>query len=245
MHIAICDDSVGDRKQLERLLKRESDKRAGTSGVFYVDSYGSITAVMKSPMLYDAFFIDMVSSETKGDILALLLMETGVTVPIVLCSSSIDYKKTLAENSANSDRDFRNILFLDKPILTSALSDMLDQIISMRSDILPTIELRGEKDTRYVAEDDIVYAKAEGNYIHVILKDGSKMAVLSSIDNFYSQLSAYTHYAEVSRVSMINVTFLQKVSLTKLYLLDGTIIQTTPLYSSNIKKTLQQYVREL
>ena len=28
MHIAICDDNVADRKQLERLLKRESDKRA-------------------------------------------------------------------------------------------------------------------------------------------------------------------------------------------------------------------------
>lgn len=26
MHIAVCDDNVADRKQLERLLKRESDK---------------------------------------------------------------------------------------------------------------------------------------------------------------------------------------------------------------------------
>ena len=28
MHVAICDDNVADRRQLERLLKRESDKRS-------------------------------------------------------------------------------------------------------------------------------------------------------------------------------------------------------------------------
>ena len=31
MHIAICDDNVADRKQLERLLKRESEKRKSTT----------------------------------------------------------------------------------------------------------------------------------------------------------------------------------------------------------------------
>ena len=31
MHIAICDDNVADRKHLERLLSRESAKRAGKS----------------------------------------------------------------------------------------------------------------------------------------------------------------------------------------------------------------------
>ena len=37
MHIAICDDNIADRKQLERLLDRESDRRKGTSGVFFYD----------------------------------------------------------------------------------------------------------------------------------------------------------------------------------------------------------------
>ena len=40
MHIAICDDNIADRKHLERLLSRESDKRMGTPNLLYVDSYG-------------------------------------------------------------------------------------------------------------------------------------------------------------------------------------------------------------
>ncbi len=38
MHLAICDDHMADRKQMERLLGRESDRRMNTTGVLYVDS---------------------------------------------------------------------------------------------------------------------------------------------------------------------------------------------------------------
>ena len=58
MHIAICDDNIADRKQLERLLKRESDKRAGTTGSFYTDSFGNCEILAINNMLYDLFFID-------------------------------------------------------------------------------------------------------------------------------------------------------------------------------------------
>ena len=55
MHIAVCDDNVADRKQLERLLKRESDKRAASTGIIYTDSFGNSTALLSNPMQYDAF----------------------------------------------------------------------------------------------------------------------------------------------------------------------------------------------
>ena len=38
MHIALCDDNVADRKQFERLVKRESDRRAADEGILFVDS---------------------------------------------------------------------------------------------------------------------------------------------------------------------------------------------------------------
>jgi DNA-binding LytR/AlgR family response regulator len=241
-HIAICDDNVGDRKQMERLLKRESDKRAKDNNVLYVDSYGSIPAIMRSPMIYDAFYIDMASGETDGAALALLLREAGVTAPIVLCVSSVDYRELFC---AYSEVERRNIFFLDKPIKKEELSASIDQISALKNQIMPTIELRGETITRYVEEDDIVYAKVDGRYIHVYLKDGSIISILSSITNLYSQLAAYTHYAAVSRSSMVNVIYLKKVSLTKLTLTNGTVIRTSPSYSMDIKKALRQSAEEL
>ena len=49
MHIAVCDDNVADRKQLERLLKRESDKRAASTGIIYTDSFGNSTSLLSIP----------------------------------------------------------------------------------------------------------------------------------------------------------------------------------------------------
>ena len=53
MHIAICDDNVADRKHLERLLSRESDKRAGTPNILYVDSYGDKDKFLQNPLKYN------------------------------------------------------------------------------------------------------------------------------------------------------------------------------------------------
>ena len=55
MHVAICDDNVADRKHLERLLSRESDKRAGTTNILYIDSYGDKDYFLKNqtPLKYN------------------------------------------------------------------------------------------------------------------------------------------------------------------------------------------------
>ena len=42
MHIAVFDDNIADRKQTERLLKRQSDRYQNEGKEhFYIDSYGN------------------------------------------------------------------------------------------------------------------------------------------------------------------------------------------------------------
>ena len=241
MHIAVCDDNVGDRKQLERLLGRESDARALKTGVFYVDSYGNAKAVMQSPMLYDAFFIDMVSGDMDGISLANRLLEIGVTAPIILCISTIDYRKNF---SVDSDRDSHNIFYLDKPLKKAELSEILDLCISKKSQSSTSIELRGEKETRYVLEDDIIYAKKDGNYIMVSLKDGSTVNILSSLESFYAQLESCSHYVSVNGKSMLNILYVEKLSFLKAVLTNGSVIQVGPSYYQNMKQALRQYAEK-
>lgn len=92
---------AADRKQLERLLCRESDKRKADTGVFYTDSFGDSDALGKNPMPYDLFFLDITSGSEDGFTFAVKLRSIGVTAPIVLCSSKINYlsKITTAENA--------------------------------------------------------------------------------------------------------------------------------------------------
>ena len=49
MHIAVMDDNIADRKQLERLLDRESDRRIQTTGNLYIDSFVALESLFIAP----------------------------------------------------------------------------------------------------------------------------------------------------------------------------------------------------
>lgn len=240
MHIAVCDDNVADRKQIERLLGRESEKRKADTGVFYTDSYGDSAALMRNPMSYDLFFLDLVSGEIDGLAVALKLRENGVTAPIVLCSSQINY---LARISSLTDKA-TDFMHLNKPILTAELSATLDKAILMQQNRIPTIELRSDKDTLYVQEDDIIYAVSDGMYVNVFLKSGTKLPIISSMENFYYSISVYTHMVLLTDKSMINIAYLEKSAPFKVTLKDGTTVKSSPLAQKHIKNALQRYLAE-
>lgn len=232
MHIAICDDNVADRKQLERLLGRESDKRAAQTGVFYTDSYGVGEKLFPKRMSYDLFFIDIASDLENGLDYALKLShEGGVSMPIVLCSSSVNYEA----EAAKRDDVPANILYINKPILKAELSDVLDKAIIIEASKEKTIELRHQTDTYYVKEDDLVYAEQKGLYIVAHLKDGTEVSVLDNLDNFLSMLNAFTHFTMTSTKHVVNVKYVDKYSPLKIVLKDGTKLPSS-LYASHALK---------
>ncbi len=56
IYLAICDNNIADRKQLERLLEREKDRRLRENNdVLYIDSFGSEEALLATPVKYDIF----------------------------------------------------------------------------------------------------------------------------------------------------------------------------------------------
>ena len=193
MHIAVCDDNVADRKQLERLLKRESDKRAASTGIIYTDSFGNSTSLLSNPMQYDAFYIDMCLTEgITGTEVANALIAQGVNAPIVLCCSKINYREqTYPEN----------VIFLDKPIKVAELGQSIDHALDIMSKAVPLIELREDEDTVYVTEPDILYAEEEGRNVIVTLKDGRTVKVATTAINLFSQIENHpTFFAPSHRL---------------------------------------------
>ncbi len=259
MHIAVCDDNIADRKQMERLLERASDRRIHTTGVFYIDSYGNVDAVMRSPMLYDAFFIDMTSGPVNGFQLARRLIDAGVTAPIVLCISTINYRAIIdaaiaevPEDAAEkSNHDIlrwklkSQIQYLNKPIRVAELDEMLDYAIDQKAKTIPTIELRGEQDTLYVYEDEIMYAEKSGNYVHITLTEDRSIDVLSAMRNLYSQVAGFDHFFPISEQVFVNVAFVEKLTLLKLTMRDGKLFTVSPLEISPIKKAMEHYRSQL
>lgn len=214
MHVAICDDNIADRKQTERLLGRESDQRAKITEGLYIDSYGNETSLLSTPMLYDIFYIDMCKTEgITGVDVALKLCALGVRVPIYMCCSDIDYRQSeLPEN----------VYFIEKPIKKAELSASLDHAYEIKKNAVPLIELRDEKETYYVVENDILYAVEDGRHMIVTLSDGRKVRIDSTADNLYDQWNHIEAFLAPNLKTIVNARHMDKIGLLHVHMNDGS-----------------------
>ncbi len=173
LYIAVCDDSVADRKQLERLLSRENDSRQAKTGVIYIDSFGSREALMHTPIKYDLFFIDIANGPLNGMDIATELRASGIGAQIILCNSLIDY--TAFHSPA------ANITYLTKPITKEQLAQILDIAIERAKTKTPLIEIRGEKEKHFINHLDLIYAVQKEHLVELSMKNGSFLSMLGTM----------------------------------------------------------------
>lgn len=239
MHIAICDDNIADRKQLERLLKRESDRRSATSGILYADSFGNAPALLANPMQYDVFYIDVCKTDgITGKEVVSSLISQGVNAPIVLCCSDINYR----EHSFPS-----NVIFLDKPIKTAELSASIDHALTIKSQAVPLIELREDEETYYVTEPDILYAVEEGRNVIVHLSDGRQIYVATTAMNFFSQIESHPSFFAPTEKTILNGRHIEKFSFHKAVMCDGAAFKISKVcmkYARYAHETFHENTRE-
>ena len=196
MHIAICDDNIVDRKQMERLLKREADKRRGAASGLYVDSYGNTGALMNNPMDYDVYFLDFNSEGMTGVDIAGALISAGKQSIIYMCSGQINYKNYSFPT---------NVHFIDKPIKPEELSEAIDLVAGTIEQKEPTIEIREENGNYFrIRESELLYATYKSEHIHITMSEGRSATILSSFDHFYTQLQNYEYLIAVNGKTLVN-----------------------------------------
>lgn len=235
MHVAVCDDNVADRKQMERLLDRESDKRNAATGCgLYIDSYGNEKAIFAHPMLYDVFYIDMCRTEgiTGADVCKRLI-EEGVTAPIYLCVSDIDYRSMgLASNQ---------IRFLDKPIKTAELCVTLDEAVDIKQSAIPRIELRGNEGTLYVTEAEIIRATQCGRGVLVQLTDGRTVTISDTCMNLFEILEPFEPFFAPNDKLILNGRHIARIDLFTVLMTDGKKHRIPSGCKQYAKKILEKY----
>lgn len=234
LHVALCDSDPGDRRQMERLLNRESDKRINTTGVFYIDTFGSAEAIINTPMLYDAYFLDVTDKVCNSYDIASALREKGILAPIIYCISEIDYRQ--------SGELLSNSVFLNKPIKAEELSLVLDEIIDQKKEsYIPTIELRNNYDTFYIEEKDVVYFKGDGYTVTAHMTDGSVKKANTFIGSLWHDIYFYPTMELANKNTIINVRHTAGVGLASATMDDGTIIKCKLGFFPAVKKAFTNY----
>lgn len=198
MHIAICDDTIVDRNRLEKLLHRESDARIKTTGVLYIDAYGNMEALLKTPMLYDLFFIDRTLHEPFGLEAAAQLRALGVSAPIVMCCSKIPYREAGSE--------LANLHFIDKPFDPADLTAMVSIGYEQMQQVAPRIEIRGnDTTTHYILPEEWVYAYQGEYQVNIVLSDGRTVYQQGTMSGLIPMLEPFSEFAILGNKYVVNM----------------------------------------
>ena len=235
MHIAVLDDDVASRKQMERLLERVSDanKKNGLEG-YYIDSYGAFDSLHSKAAMYDAIYIDIVDSDMKGHEIAKSILNSGIQGKIILCISSLNYREII------SSEDAEQFLFIDKPVNTEELNNTLSICEENRKNREPQIEIRTKDETLYVKYNEFLYAKAlVAGKTTIVLKGRKDTIYYKDISMVRKAITEYPFMIAVNKDTVISTYHIDRVTSFHVHMDDGTSFPISLKMSSALKKIVK------
>lgn len=217
MYIAVVADNIADRKQLERLLGRANDALFADTGTLYIEAFGDAKSLLRAPMKYELFFIDITLSKDHGKSIVEQLKASGATGQIAICHP---------EGTPFSYQDaIDGLLSIQKPILTAPLHKMIrdaHKVLVQAS--VPTVEIRAEAETHYVPIEKIVYAQSRSHLVYVHLDDGTVLSMLGEIGDFYHWVDNYPEFFFVKKDTVLNQNHVLSQSKKEYRLANGDTI---------------------
>lgn len=241
LYVAVYDVHPGDRKHFERLLTRISDRRKSESDILYIDAFGSLDALLRTPQKYDIIFIDCALEPDKGQTnieIARKLKENGVSAPVAGYLGEEMYPDTQCLLSAKS---LGNLSFYTKPILTDTLMSILSDAASLKEKRMPRVELRDRENTYFVLPEEILYAKENDYMTDVYLTNGKVITILKNLFAFAADLEGHLHFIILKKAILINLAHVIKKQRLSLVMDDGDIFKIPVLESKKIDMLYEKY----
>ena len=238
VYIAICDNNIADRKHTERLLEREKDRRLHGSGdVLYIDSFGNEESLMNTPVKYDIFFIDCNDNASSSMDIAVKLRSRGISSPIVLFGSQIDYS-----SYTDSPED---IIYIEKPVSSGQIENLTDIALEWVSRKIPLIEVRGKSGTNFIKHDELVRAYPVDRYtVRLCLADKSSLEMNSDIKNLLRQLKPYGCFVRCKK-EIVNILHVRSAEAKSLMLSNGDQVSYSWRDRSDIISTMAANMKKL
>jgi len=221
MHVAICDDNVADRKHLERLLSRESDKRAGTPNILYIDSYGEKMHFLANPLKYNLIFMDMSSEPGIVEFILEHLDEMGYHAPLILYSDKIDYTKipNLPEY----------VVHAKKPYIPDPLPEFLALGDANVVGHVISINVHTNSVISSIPKYTVMYAVEENNTCKLYLTDGTSIEVAEKIEELRQIFEPFEEFERVNPKSIVNFKYVTAVMPIAVMMQDSKEFKTSLL----------------
>lgn len=208
MKIAICDDNENDIRYLKSLLD-------GWKMPVQIDTFPSAEAFLfryaEKPD-YDILLLDIEMAAMDGITLARKIRSNNETIQIVFISG---YSEYIADGY-----DVAALHFLVKPVRREKFYEVMERAVQKvyKNEKALYREVGGEMVR--IALHEIRWVEVQRNYITVHTKEDYE--IRSTLSDFEKELNE--DFMRVGRSCIVNLNWVQKVTRTMIYLLDGAQI---------------------
>lgn len=224
MKCIIIDDDKLSRKTLEKHIQNRPE--LNLIGQFE-DAISALPILKKKEV--DLVFLDVVMPNMSG----IDLMKFLEDLPQIIIIS--EHKEYAVEGF-----NFNVTDYLTKPITKERFSSAIDKAFERRifeqvkEDHYQSISVKQRSGYINIATDDILYIEGFGDYVNVILSEGKKVTVLSTIKGMEEQLAEY-NFKRIHRSYIVNLKKVDKVVENDVYVGDHVIPVSRTYRTSLIK----------
>lgn len=223
MHIALCDDSSADRREIRTLLN-ELKPRAQ---IAEFESAEALLAAHRSGKPFDLVFMDILLDGMDGMDAAARLREVDERLSLVFLTMSRDYAVESYQVSALS--------YLVKPLRAEALAAVLERFDAVwrpRSIFI---------NDRFFTMDDIVSAESRNKHVTFSFRDGTSAEITAKLGEVERQLHG-SNFLRCHRSFIINMDHVARISDKCFITMTGGTILIRQKQYATLKKTYYDYI---
>lgn len=229
IHIAICDDSIVDRKILERILVAIFKVHNLEIVVDQFDC-GEEFLEQHEPGKYALLFLDILMGDLNGIETGKMIRRVDTELEIIYCSSSMDFTLASYEVFAFG--------YLLKPFSVTKISALVDYFLQKKP-VYQTrfIKIRSNYKEYVIHYKDILYVESEDKRVLFHTINQGMIPIYEKLSSMQNQLKD-SRFLRCHQSYLVNMDHIVKATATDFVLMDNELV---PIRKRERKQLLDIY----
>lgn len=239
MTIVVCDDSMEDLTELERLLTKYRKTNQNTK--FEIETFCEAVELyqkIQEKDLADIYILDMIMSEKTGIDIGTLIRNSGKESAIIYITSSDDF--------AMEAYGVHAVRYLLKPIHERQFFEALDFACSLTKREKETMYLIKTKDGPIaVPYSQIEYIESYSRILHIGLADGEHIKSIFIRKSFYDNIKEIAQdrrFIQPHQSFLANMNYVNKLTQDCMIMKSGKNIPISRKRAAEVKKEYLLFV---
>ena len=241
MKIVVCDDSIEDLTEIERLLTKYKEIKSNTNlEVEQFSHAAKLYLKIQEKELADIYILDMIMSEKTGIDIGTLIRSSNRQSVIVYITSSDDF--------ALEAYGVRAVRYLLKPVSEEQFFEALDYALSLtKLETEKIYPVKTKNGLVAIPYSKIEYIENYSRVLNIFQTDGESVKsifIRKSFDEEIREIAQDKRFMQVHKSFLINMNYVNKLTQNTILMESGKSIPISKKRVVNVRKEYLLFVSE-